>query len=250
MENIVGKRFGKLVILESFLEKTKGNYVTGRVRCNCDCGTNNFITYRSAVIRPNGGTKSCGCLAASRRINLVGQRFGLLVVTKRAKTLNKNNKYISVWLCKCDCGSIVTIPTYSLIGKGNKTKSCKCAWKRTGNKSPLFKGIGEISGNYLTRLKRRDLKIEVTLEQIWNLFLKQNRKCALSGLEIDFGDQSVIVSKRKQTASLDRIDSSKDYTIDNIQWVHRDINWMKSDYDDDYYIKMCKIVANHNKNHE
>lgn len=46
------------------------------------------------------------------------------------------------------------------------------------------------------------------------------------------------------TASLDRIDSSKPYIIDNIQWVHKDINFMKRTYSHDYFIKLCKLVAN------
>lgn len=32
-----------------------------------------------------------------------------------------------------------------------------------------------------------------------------------------------------QTASLDRIDSSKGYTIDNVWWIHKQLNWMKWD---------------------
>ena len=49
------------------------------------------------------------------------------------------------------------------------------------------------------------------------------------------------------TASLDRIDSSRGYTLDNIQWVHKDLNKMKTNYPNDYFIKMCKYVANNNK---
>jgi len=35
----------------------------------------------------------------------------------------------------------------------------------------------------------------------------------------------------------------KGYTVDNIQWVHRDINLMKQALDLDYFIEMCKKVA-------
>jgi len=43
------------------------------------------------------------------------------------------------------------------------------------------------------------------------------------------------------TASLDRINSSKGYTLDNVQWVHKTVNIMKqglSDEDFKYWIKM------------
>jgi hypothetical protein len=52
---------------------------------------------------------------------------------------------------------------------------------------------------------------------------------------------------KTMTASLDRIDSSRGYTLDNIQWVHKDLNKMKTNYPNDYFIKMCKYVANNNK---
>ena len=47
-------------------------------------------------------------------------------------------------------------------------------------------------------------------------------------------------------ASLDRIDNTKGYEIGNIQWVHKDVNWMKHDFDQSYYIQTCKMVANNN----
>ena len=51
----------------------------------------------------------------------------------------------------------------------------------------------------------------------------------------DEAEQETIEIKFKKrhndskTASLDRIDSSKGYTEDNIQWVHKDVNQMKMD---------------------
>ena len=45
------------------------------------------------------------------------------------------------------------------------------------------------------------------------------------------------------TASLDRIDSSKGYVKGNVQWVHKDINKMKTDFEQSIFIKLCKSVA-------
>ena len=45
------------------------------------------------------------------------------------------------------------------------------------------------------------------------------------------------------TASLDRIDSNKGYVTDNIQWVHKDINYMKSDLDEQQFIHYCRLVV-------
>jgi len=48
----------------------------------------------------------------------------------------------------------------------------------------------------------------------------------------------------ENTASLDRIDSSKGYVKDNVQWVHKDINRMKWNFPQDKFVKLCSFVAN------
>jgi hypothetical protein len=88
---------------------------------------------------------------------------------------------------------------------------------------------------------RRKIEFSISPEYIWNLFLEQNRKCALSGEFISFhicGNKSTT-----QTASLDRIDSSKGYIEGNVQWLHKSVNKMKWDLEQDFFIKMCKKVA-------
>mgnify|MGYP007044016634 CR=1 FL=1 len=45
------------------------------------------------------------------------------------------------------------------------------------------------------------------------------------------------------TASLDRIDSSKGYIEGNVQWVHKDINWMKQDFNEEYFIFLCSEIT-------
>jgi hypothetical protein len=78
---------------------------------------------------------------------------------------------------------------------------------------------------------------------IYNIWVKQNKKCALSGMYVQF--HSI---PKLSTASVDRIDSRKDYTLDNIQILHKDINLSKRIYTDEYYIYLCKLVAENNKN--
>jgi hypothetical protein len=78
------------------------------------------------------------------------------------------------------------------------------------------------------------------MQEAWDLFLKQDKKCALSGWPLEF---PVGRSIHGGTASLDRINSNKGYTSDNVQWVHKDINKLKNAFDQDYFIQMCKAVA-------
>ena len=60
----------------------------------------------------------------------------------------------------------------------------------------------------------------------------------MSGLDISFGESNYDVT----TASLDRIDSGKGYIVGNVQWLHKDINKMKLHHNQEYFIKLCKMV--------
>ena len=69
--------------------------------------------------------------------------------------------------------------------------------------------------------------------------LMEEQKTVIS-LELKFGTRYY---GEETTASLDRIDSSRGYDADNIQWVHKDINWMKQDFSQSEFIAYCRRVS-------
>lgn len=168
--------------------------------------------------------------------DLTNIRFGKLI----AKKLATNTKYRS-WQCICDCGTEKIIYQTHLL-QGNIV-SCGCI--KRNSSSNCWTGYGEISGDVWgeiqrKRTNRKKREFNITIHQAWNLFLEQQRKCKLSNIPLFFGETNEI----KRSASLDRIDSNKDYTIDNVQWVHKKINIMKNRLDQNYFIYMCKSVSN------
>jgi len=54
-------------------------------------------------------------------------------------------------------------------------------------------------------------------------------------------------SRKTNTASLDRIDCNKSYSIENIQWVHKDVNIMRNAYSIDRFVEICKLVSEKHK---
>ncbi len=176
--------------------------------------------------------------------DLTGQRFNKLVVTSFH---GKDSKGNSMWNCKCDCGNEKPIRGCSLVSKN--TTACGC--RRFGSSQPQWTGVGEMTGNFwsqfLNSAKHRGeftkYEVSITKQEAWDLFLKQDRKCAISGLPITLAKST----KEQFTASLDRIDSNKGYSLENIQWVHKHINMMKQAYSKDYFIQMCKEVAKYNE---
>lgn len=58
----------------------------------------------------------------SKLIDLTGQRFGRLTVIEKAPS--KSGCTNAVWLCKCDCGNIISVRSPSL--RKGESQSCGC----------------------------------------------------------------------------------------------------------------------------
>jgi len=180
--------------------------------------------------------------------SLLGQTFERLTVIDRiAKEKNGKNYYF--WVCKCICGNVVNVKGNCLLS--GVTKSCGCIMEE--RKLGSYEGLSIVRFNKIKFSstqragRNRDIEFDITIEYVWELFLKQNGKCALSNRTIKLPRTSKECRILElNTASLDRIDSSKGYIEGNVQWVHRDINWMKQDFDQKYFIDFCKDIA---KNH-
>ena len=181
------------------------------------------------------------------KINLIGQKFNFLEVKSLYESGSESNNWQSKWNCLCDCGNFCIKDTRGL--KTGRSKSCGC-YRKTWARNNMYKGYGNLSKSHWSQILRhakdRNLLVEITIEDAWNLYLKQNCLCAITGIPIDFARNRNGENHGLTTASLDRIDPDKNYTIDNIQWVHKDINTMKWNHSQEYFIKLCKLVANNN----
>jgi len=99
---------------------------------------------------------------------------------------------------------------------------------------------GTISNKVMSAKKRAkadNLIFDIStplMHEIWN---KQGGKCARTGVEMGrIGDKWT-------SPSIDRIDSSRGYEKDNVQWVCWRYNDAKSNMSDDQFIAMCLAVA-------
>ena len=181
------------------------------------------------------------------RIDLTGQKFGKLTVEK---LIGKNGRNI-IWECRCECGNIVKVDRGNL--RNGHTKSCGCLKHRECSESKTWQGYKEISLRTWSDIKnkaasRKDpqkREFSITIEEAWQKFEDQNRKCALSGLTLSLKATKGFYSEK--TASLDRIDSTKGYISGNIQWIHKTLNAMKRDYSDECFIEFCKLVSDYQR---
>ncbi len=236
--DLTGKRFNKLTVIKR--TKNKSSVAGTYWDCKCDCGE--IKSYRSDVLRKTN-IQSCGCTLDHVE---VGNKFGKLTVVKRLGRIKKGRSIF--WRCECDCGSKKDMILSSHIIREAKYRSCGCLLNPSGKKHPNYVGYEDISGNHFNRIRKeaenRNLPFKISIKEIWELFEEQERKCALSGLDLQFGVNSRIKEKKREcTASLDRIDNTKGYTIDNVQWLYKDINKMKNTHTQTYFVNICKLVA-------
>lgn len=138
-ENLIGKRFGKLIVLkqdENDYVSPKGIH-SAKWICKCDCGNTVSILGQSLK---QGKSVTCGCDAEKfirnlkrPRKNLIGKRFGkLIVIDTTDDYIDKSNRHFSMWKCKCDCGNFINVRQNKLIQ--NKTKSCGCFRKENSSR--------------------------------------------------------------------------------------------------------------------
>ena len=110
--HLIGKRFGRLVVIERTDKSNNGGVIW---RCKCDCGNEKEVPTSYLT---SGHTKSCGCLKLeSHLINISNQKFGRLTALYFIQNTGK-------WHCRCDCGNEKDIDSYLL--KNGTTQSCGC----------------------------------------------------------------------------------------------------------------------------
>lgn len=147
--------------------------------------------------------------------NLLGQRFGRLVVIEYAGRKGKGN--LSYWRCKCDCGGIAESLAIHLR-RGEKT-NCGCTSKRQRYVLTGKSGTHEYKiWNMMVQRCRdshhpnyrlygaRGIRVCQEWQDSFDAFLLHVGKCPASGYQ------------------LDRIDNDGHYEPGNVRWVDRKQN--------------------------
>ena len=180
------------------------------------------------------------------KIIKVGDKNENVVVIDIPFRKHRPNSEWAAWYVKikCDCGKEQCVPCPNWVRK--EYKRCRPC-QLIGSNNYAWTGYGEIKGQYFCKLKMeakfRKLTYKVSKKYLWDLFLKQNRKCALSGLPIQF-----TINKCERTASLDKINSSEGYEKGNVQWIHKMVNVMKNGFKEEDFLRFCKLIYEYNRN--
>lgn len=244
--NLVGQKFVKLTVISKANSILGGDTVKrywGAWNCLCDCGNNIIV---KTVDLNKGSVKSCGCLIGENGVSYKpGDKINRLTTISYKKG--------GIWICHCECGNIIEVPTGALTS-GN-TKSCGCL-KTESSKAPdklekLFNGRRKNSPQIASARRvwkgycYRDDQCNLTFEQ----FLKKSQQnCYYCGIEPNtkYNHFSTTSSRSSQKAKeeglfiyngLDRINSTKYHTIDNVVSCCYDCNRAKNNRTTDQFLQ-------------
>lgn len=206
IHDLTGQRFGKLLVI-----KDSGKRNQDRVlwECKCDCGAIRDVLGTSLSF---GEIKSCGRHSIKE---MVGKRFGRLLVIKQAKPEIKHGKSKAIWwTCRCDCGNIKDLNGATL--RCGHVRSCGCLVKEVMHEINSI-SYGEASFNglfnaYKSSARHKGMLFELSKDD-FRILTKNN--CFYCG-----SSPSSIATRPTRNGEyiyngIDRVDNSKGYTLDN-----------------------------------
>ncbi len=171
------------------------------------------------------------------RTNLIGTRAGFLVVTGFAERRYYKQGWINVWKCKCDCGNECERVQVQ-ITKPSKFTSCGCRASEVQQQRPNY-GFGSVNGlmtGYRIHAKNAGRPFEIPLEIFRTMTSSNCYYCGIAPYQVITNGKC----KPYIYNGLDRIDSSKGYTLDNIRTCCGVCNTAKNDLTEVEFYKWIK----------
>jgi len=157
----------------------------------------------------------------AKRIDLTGQRFGRwLVIRCTDNGLIKNHKK-RPWLCRCDCGVEREILKENLRVRSGRTASCGCAHKeqttKHGHRAGALRGHSLTYNSWSGMIRRCYDPVCRSFEVYGRIgIVVCDRWRGTDGFSNFLKDMGERPSAKH---SLDRIDSTGNYTLDNCRWA-------------------------------
>ena len=152
---------------------------------------------------------------------------------KDSSEVKRNNNLGRRHFCSRSCSS-KSNEVFKLLPRNTKNLN-------PSNRVDEFTGFRE----HLRRVKYRTKEVDLSLEDMLEVWNKQKGICIYSKVKLKRCSKKNINSPI-DTMSLDRIDSSKGYTKDNIQFISIAMNHMKNSMTHEQTLELIEILK-HNK---
>lgn len=159
-----------------------------------------------------------------------GTKFFRLTVVNYS---HQDKRWRRFYVWKCDCGKEVTLQV-SAVTTGN-TKSCGCYGTEARKNKRISEHHSEITAimlGYKRHGERRGFKFLLTREFVTSIVLKDCEYCGSPPSNFMKTKNSIVGLPFN---GIDRVDSTKDYTEDNVVPCCKICNNAKSDYTKDEF---------------
>lgn len=221
--DLAGERFGRLTAVG------KGAPRGGRTTwaCACDCGNVKEVLAKVLI---SGAAKSCGCLKrelskAKTFVDMTGEKYGHLTVIREDKEVRrcKSHQTWAYWVCKCDCGKIVSISGASL--RTGNTKSCGCLRKKLMSKPFGVAAFNDVLLRTKKEAESRGIEWGLTEDEVRDI---HKQSCFYCGIEPSNKARMTRGNGGYVYNGIDRVDSSLGYTPENVVACCKQCNRSKS----------------------
>ncbi len=122
----------------------------------------------------------------------------------------------------------------------SRCNSCRVASRVRNTSQSIHRFLSYKIVTARQRSSKIQVEFDLDIDEIYELYMKQQGNCALSGLPM------TNIMDDERSVSFDRIDTSKGYHIDNVRLVAARVNLLRSDMSDVDFVWWCRAVANHN----
>jgi hypothetical protein len=238
IKDLTGQVFGKLKAIRfAFIKDNKAYW-----ECLCECGK---ITNVCGIYLSSDNNKSCGCGLLINKADMTGKVFGRLTVISQAPPNSIEDKKSGGYSnCICECGKTIIVRNTYLRKGGTRSYGCLASEVRGDNirNSPRcqqqYDPIISIARNVWNKYSK-----EISFDDFYRLSQQNCKYCNMqpSNFVKDNKNNTFIFN------GLDRINSNKQHTIDNVVPCCKICNFAKRTQSLKSFINHINMIINNNR---